>query len=161
MGINLTLLGQLLGFGILIWFTMRYIWPPLISAMAERENRISQGLQAAERGRQELEQAKRQADSLLQQARTEASSIMAAAKEREQKILEEAHHKGEEERSRLIAQGEAELARQLAQAQATLRQEVVHLAVSCAERILKKEINAKAHQQLFDQFLAEVGRDGR
>ncbi len=160
MGINITILGQLLGFGILIWFTMKFIWPPLIQAMAERENRISEGLQAAERGRQELDQAKLQVDRLLQQARAEASSITAAAKEREQKILEEARHKAEEERGRIVAQGEAELARQLAQAQATLRQDVVSLAVSCAERILKKEINTKTHQQLFDQFLAEVGHDG-
>jgi F-type H+-transporting ATPase subunit b len=161
MGINITILGQLIAFGILVWFTMKFIWPPLIQAMAERENRISEGLQAAERGRQELDQAKQQADRLLQQARVEASSITAAAREREQKILEEVRHEAEQERARIVAQGEAELARQLAQAQAALRQDVVNLAVSCAERILQKEINAKAHQQLFDQVLAEVGRDGR
>lgn len=156
MDINATLLGQMIGFGLFVWFTMKFVWPPIASAMQERQQKIADGLAAAEKGARELQDASVRSEQAMKQAREEARDVVAGANRQAAQIVEEARAAAKAENERVRAQAEAELQQQINQARAALRAEVAALAVAGASQILKREIDAKAHADIVDQLAAKI-----
>lgn len=156
MEINATLIGQLITFAILVWFTMRYVWPPITRAMAEREKKIAGGLEAAERGKRELENAEQQALSIIQDAKREVSHLMEQANKRSAQILEDAKETARQESARIIEHARGEIAREVSQAKEVLRKQLASLAVAGAEKILKRNLDASAQAGLLDELVAEI-----
>ncbi|MEN8719349.1 MAG: F0F1 ATP synthase subunit B [Oceanococcaceae bacterium] len=156
MTINVTLIGQMIAFAIFVWFTMKYVWPPISTAMAERQQKIADGLAAAEKGARALQDASSQADVELRKAREEAREIMASANRQASGLIEEAREQATKEAQRVRAAAEGEVAQQVAQARTALRAEVAALAVAGAEKILRREVDAKSHADLLDELAAKV-----
>ena len=156
MSINATLLVQILVFALLVWFTMKFVWPIILEAMSEREQRIADGLAAAEKGQSDLENAKSEADGIIAQARDQAREIVDGANSRANDIVDEARSEGERERQRQIDAAQAEIEQEISRARDQLRAEVAGIAVAGAERLLSKEIDADTHRQLLDALAAEL-----
>lgn len=156
MSINATLLGQMIVFGIFIWFTMKYIWPPLMDAMRERQKRISDGLAAAERGARELEEATDKAEATLKEAREQAQEVLSNAQKQANENVERSRDEARAEGERLKQAARDEIDQAVAHAKEELRREVGSLAVAGAERILKREIDAKAHNDIIDDLVAGI-----
>lgn len=156
MDINATLLGQALAFGILIWFTLKFVWPPLLGAIEERRKTIADGLAAAEKAEQSLKVASAKSDEELKAARVQATEILAAANKQASQLVEQAKAAAatEAERIRTAAKGEAE--REIAAARDGLRKQVGELAVLGAARILKREVNASAHADIVGELAARI-----
>jgi F-type H+-transporting ATPase subunit b len=154
--INATLFGQALWFAVFIWLTMKYIWPPLQKAMQDRQKQIADGLAAAEKGRQELELAAQRVTEELQKARSQASDILAQAEKRAGELVEEAKDNAKAEGERIVNAAKAEIEQEVNRAREALRAQVAVLAVSGAEKILKREIDAQAHAQLLQGLEAEL-----
>jgi F-type H+-transporting ATPase subunit b len=155
MNINLTLVAQALTFAIFIWFTARFVWPPLLRAMETRQKNVADGLAAAEKGRRELELSAQRAEEALREARDRAQDIVGHAEKRAVEIIEEAKHAAKAEGDRLVTAAKAEIDQQLARAREQLREQLVLIAVAGAERILRREVDAKIHADL----LAELKRE--
>ena len=153
---NITLLGQMISFAILIWFTVKFIWPPLIAAVEERQKKIADGLAAAERARQELKDADARVDAEIRKAREEASHIVDRANQQYNQIVDKAKTDAVAEGARQKAAAQAEIESLSHQAREVLRQQVASLAVSGAEKILKREIDANRHRDLLDQLAKEI-----
>lgn len=156
MSINATLLGQMIVFGIFVWFTMKYIWPPLTTAMRERQKRIEGGLAAAERGKRELSEAKDKADKLLKEARDQSQEILSNAQRQANENIDRSREEARSEGERIVAAARDEVKQSVSNAKEELRREVGHLAVAGAERILRREINAEAHNDIIDDLVAEI-----
>ncbi|HZV62985.1 MAG TPA: F0F1 ATP synthase subunit B [Methylophilaceae bacterium] len=156
MNINLTLLAQAVSFAILIWFTVKLIWPPLLRAVETRQKTIADGLAAAQRGKLELEQASQRASQELTTAKEKASDIIAQAEKRATEIIEEAKGAAKTEGDRIIAGARAEIDQEVNRAKESLRQQVSSLAVAGAEKILRKEIDAKAHAEMLNTLANEL-----
>lgn len=156
MSINATLIAQMITFGILIWFTMKFIWPPLTRAMDERAQRIAEGLSAAERARKELADADARVAEEIKKARVEAMSIIDKATQQANQIIEKAKQDAITEAGRQKATAAADIENMTHRAREELRGQVASLAVSGAEKILKREIDANAHKALLDQLVAEM-----
>ena len=156
MNINLTLLAQAVSFAILIWFTVKLIWPPLLRAVETRQKTIADGLAAAQRGKLELEQASQKAGQELSAAKEKASDIIAQAEKRATEIIEEAKGTARTEGDRIIAGARAEIDQEVNRAKESLRQQVSSLAVAGAEKILRKEIDAKAHADMLNTLANEL-----
>ena len=156
MNINLTLLAQAVSFAILIWFTVKLIWPPLLRAVETRQKTIADGLAAAQRGKLELEQASQKAGQELSAAKEKASDIIAQAEKRATEIIEEAKGTAKTEGDRIIAGARAEIDQEVNRAKESLRQQVSSLAVAGAENILRKEIDAKAHADMLNTLANEL-----
>jgi F-type H+-transporting ATPase subunit b len=156
MEINATLFGQAITFGILIWFTMKFIWPYLLRAIEERQKTIADGLAAAEQGKRSLEIATRHADETVRQGRDRATEIVAQAEKRAAQMIDEARTQAQEEGDREKAAAQAEIERQVLRAREALREQVAALAVAGAERILHREVDAKAHADLLEQLRREL-----
>ena len=156
MSINATLLAQILVFGILIWVTMKFLWPPLMQAMEERAKHIADGLAAAERARAELKDADARVAEEIKQARVQASHIIDAAQQQANQILDKARADAVAEIGRHKAMAEEEIASMAERAREQLREQVGMLAVKGAEKIVEHEIDAKTHKRLLDQLAAEI-----
>ncbi|TVZ41618.1 F-type H+-transporting ATPase subunit b [Alteromonadaceae bacterium 2753L.S.0a.02] len=156
MNINLTLIGQSLTFIAFVLFTMKFVWPLLIGAMEAREQRIEQGLQAAERADKDLELAQKKATSQLHEAKEQAASIIEQANKRASQIVEEAKEQARVEAERIKAQAEAEVERQVSQAREELRGKVAVLAIAGAEKVLGESIDAGKHNSMLDKLAAEL-----
>lgn len=156
MNINLTLLAQATAFAIFIWFTATFVWPPLLRAIEARQKQIADGLAAAERGRQDLELASRRAEDIVGQARERSQEILAQADKRAAQIVEEAKVQAKTEGDRIIAGAKAEIDREVFRAKETLRTQVAVLAVQGAEKILRREVDARAHADLLNVVAAEL-----
>lgn len=156
MNINLTLFAQLISFAVFVWFTMRFIWPPLVEAMQERKAKIADGLAAAERGQQSQALAEQEIEELLQQARQQASEIKSNAEKEATRIVDQAKHKGREEGARQLAVAQEEIAQAAHKARETLRAKVAELAVLGAEKILRKEVDAKAHNTILNAVAQQI-----
>jgi len=154
--INLTLIGQSLTFIAFIIFTMKFVWPFLIQAMKEREQRIAEGLEAAERADKDLELAKQKAAAELSAAKHKAAEIVEQANKRSAQIIEEAKQKAIEEADRKKAASEAELQQEINRAREELRRKVVTLSISGAEKVLGSEIDASVHSAMLDKLAAEL-----
>ncbi|MBW7901870.1 MAG: F0F1 ATP synthase subunit B [Rhodocyclaceae bacterium] len=148
MSINATLIGQAIWFAVFIWITMKFVWPPLQKAMADRQKQIADGLAAAERGKQEQEIAAKRSADALREAKEKASEVIAAAERRAQQIVEDAKGQAKVEADKVLASGKAEIDQEVERAKQQLRERVAELAVAGAEKILKKEINAAAHADI-------------
>ncbi|MGH8458804.1 MAG: F0F1 ATP synthase subunit B, partial [Nevskiales bacterium] len=148
MDINVTLFAQALVFLALIWFTKAFIWPPVINAMHERQKRISDGLAAAERGARALQDASLKSDEALKEARAQAQDILTAANRQAAQALDQAKLTARTEGERIVATAREEVQREVAHAREALRKQVGELAVIGASKILKREIDAKAHAEV-------------
>lgn len=156
MNINLTLIAQLVSFAVFVWFTMRFVWPPLVQAMDERKAKIADGLAAAERGAHEQELAEKRAAETIAQAKQQAAEIKANAEKQASMIVEDAKNKAQEEGSRQLAAAQAEIEQETNKAREQLRGKVAELAVVGAEKILRKEIDANAHKDIVDAVAQQI-----
>ena len=157
MSINATLIGQMITFALLVWFTMKYIWPPLFDSLEERKKKIADGLAAAERGQEEILLAEKKAKGYLKEAKEQSSVIIASAQKRANELIEESKDiaKRDIERDRLAADAAIEQAIQ--QAKEGLRQEVAELALSAAEQILGAEIDKAKHHDIISKVSNQLG----
>ena len=156
MDISATLLGQAIWFAIFIWITMKYVWPPMKRAMEQRQKQIADGLAAAERGRQDLELASKRADEVLREARTQAQEILSQAEKRATQVIEEAKGQAKTEGERIVVAAKSEIDQEVFRAKEALRKQVATLAVQGAEKILRREVDAKAHADLLNAVAAEL-----
>ena len=156
MSINATLLAQMIVFAVFVWFTMKFVWPPIMQAMRDRQKRISEGLAAAERGVRELNEATAKAEDMVAKARTQAQEIPTNAQRQADETLERAREDARAEGERIVTAAREEVDQAVVSAKEDLRREVGALAVVGAERILKREIDAKAHNDIIDDLVAEI-----
>ncbi|MBU6487423.1 F0F1 ATP synthase subunit B [Trinickia sp. Y13] len=154
MNLNATLIAQMVVFLILAWFTMKFVWPPMVKALDERSRKIADGLAAAEKGKTELEAAHKRVDQELAKARNDGQQRIADAEKRALSVAEEIKANAQAEAARIIAQAKADAEQQVVKARETLRAEVAALAVKGAEQILKREIDQAAHAELLNQLKA-------
>lgn len=156
MNINATLIAQLIVFGILVWFTMKFIWPPVIRALDERANKIAEGLAAAERGKSDFEQAEKRVAAILAEGRQQVAEMVANADKRAAEIMEAAKQQASDEAAKILAQARADVAQEANRAREALRNQVGILAVKGAEQILRREIDANAHAELLGALKQEL-----
>ncbi|MCB1774917.1 MAG: F0F1 ATP synthase subunit B [Gammaproteobacteria bacterium] len=156
MNINLTLIAQLVSFAVFVWFTMKYVWPPLTKAMDERKAKIAEGLAAAERGQHEQELAEKRAKDTLHEAKQQAAEIKSNAEKQAAMIIEDARDKAKEEGGRQLAAAQAEIEQETNKAREVLRHKVAELAVLGAEKILRKEIDADAHKDIVESVANQI-----
>lgn len=156
MNINLTLFAQLVSFAVFVWFTMKFIWPPMAKAMDERKAKIADGLAAGERGTHELELARERALEHLHQAKQQAAEIKANAEKQAAMIVDDAKQSAQQEGARQLAAAQAEIEQQTNKAREQLREKVAELAVIGAEKILRKEIDANAHKDILDAAANQI-----
>ncbi len=151
MSINATLIGQMITFALLVWFTMKYIWPPLFDSLEERRKKIAEGLAAAERGHEDMLLAEKKAKGVLKDAKAQSSEIVSLAQKRANEIVEESKDTAKKEGERLILAAKAQIEQEIQQAKEGLRQEVAALALSAAEQILCAEIDQAKHQDIISK----------
>ncbi|NDV13520.1 F0F1 ATP synthase subunit B [Crenobacter caeni] len=156
MEFNATLLGQAITFAILVWFTMKFVWPPLTNMMDERAKRIADGLAAAERGKQDLEAAEQRVADEIRKAKQQSTEIMLAAEKRANQIVEEAKDAARIEGAKLVADAKAEIEQETLRAKEVLREQVAVLAVAGAEKILRREIDSAKNADLLASIKAEL-----
>ena len=156
MNIGLTLIAQMLAFAGLIWLVATKIWPPLLAAIEERQKKIAEGLAAADNSQKALAQAEARANDELKSARSKANEIIEQAHQRANQIVEAARHDAIEEGVRQKAIVEADIAASANRAREDLRKQVSHLAVSGAEKLIRREIDPAAHKALLDELAAEI-----
>lgn len=156
MNINATLFLQAIVFAILVWFTMRYIWPPLTKALDERAAKIAEGLSAADKAKTEFAAAQQKIGAQLSAARDDAAKRLADAERLAQSMVEEAKSRANEEGAKIIAAAKAEAQQEATRAREELRDQVAALAVKGAEQILKKEVNAAAHAEMLTRLKSEL-----
>ena len=156
MDINATLIGQAIWFAIFIWFTAKFVWPPLQRAMSNREKQIAEGLAAAERAKTDLELASKRSAEILREAKVKAQEIVGQGEKRAAQIVEEAKVTAKDEGAKLVAGARAEIDREVSRAKEALRGQVASLAISGASKILQREVDAKTHAQLLQTLGSEL-----
>jgi len=156
MSFNLTLIAQAVAFALFIWFTVRFVWPPVLRAIEARQKTIADGLAAAEQGKRSLEVSSRQAEEEVRKARERAAEVLAQAERRAAQMVEEAKNAAREEGNREKAAAKAEIEQEVTRAREQLRDHVASLAVAGAERILRREVDAKAHADLLDAIKKQL-----
>jgi F-type H+-transporting ATPase subunit b len=154
--INLTLIVQMLVFALVIWLTMKFVWPMILGAMDERTRKIAQGLAAAEKGQAELAQAREKADAIIREARERANQIVDQAQHRAGDLIAQAKQTAVSEGERLVAAAQAQIALETSRAREQLRREVGQVAVRAASKLLEREIDPRAHADLIDKLAAQV-----
>lgn len=156
MNINATLIGQAITFAILIWFTMKFVWPPLTAAMDERAKKIADGLAAGERAKHDLELAAKRSAEVIREAKEKAAEIIANGDKRAAEIIEAAKSQAKVEADRMIAGAQAEIEQEVFRAKEQLRGQVSAIALAGAAKILGREVDAQAHNDLLDKLVAEI-----
>lgn len=156
MNINLTLVVQMVIFVVLIWFTMKFVWPIILGAMEERSKKIATGLAAAEKGQQELAQANSKAEVIIREARERATQIIDQAQHRANDLVEQAKGTATQEGKRLIAAAQQQIDLEATRARETLRKDVAQIAVSAASKLLEREIDPKAHADLIGKLATQI-----
>ena len=156
MSINATLFVQAIVFLILVWFTMKFVWPPIAVALDERAKKIADGLAAADKAKSELSAANQRVEAELVKSRNETASRLADAERRAQAIIEEAKTRATEEGGKIVAAARVEAEQQTVKAREALREQVAVLAVKGAEQILRKEVNASVHAELLGRLKTEL-----
>lgn len=152
----MTLIGQTIAMIVFVWFCMKFIWPPIMGAIEERQTEIADGLAAAERGQQSLDKAKEEADGIIEEARKQATSILDQANARANEIVAEGKADGIKERERQLAAATAEVEQEANRAREELRGQVSAIAVASAEKILQREIDQKSHEDILSKLAAEL-----
>lgn len=150
MNINFSLIAQAVAFALFIWFTIKFVWPPLLAAIEARQKQIADGLAAGEQGRKSLEASTRQAEEAIKEARARAADIVAQAEKRAAQLVEEAKGAAKEEGAREKAAAKAEIGQEVQRAREALREQVAALAVAGAEKILKREVDTRSHAELLE-----------
>ena len=156
MDFNLTLIGQTIAMIVFVWFCMKFIWPPIMTAIEERQTQIADGLAAAERGQQSLDKAQADAKTIVDDARKQATSILDQANARANEIVAEGKADGVKERDRQITAARAEIEQETNRAREELRGQVSAIAVASAEKILNREIDSNAHQDILGKLAGEL-----
>lgn len=152
----MTLIGQTIAMIVFVWFCMKYIWPPLLAAIEERQEKIAEGLAAADKGQESLEKAKVEAETIIEEARRQASGILDQANSRANEIVAEGKSDGVKERERQLAAAKAEIEQEANRAREELRKQVSAIAIASAEKILEREIDEKQHDDILGKLAAEL-----
>ena len=156
MNLNLTLIAQVISFSAFIWFTVKFVWPFMLRAIETRQKTIADGLAAAEQGKRSLETSTKQAEEAIKEARNRAADIIGQAEKRASQMVDEARNAAKEEGNREKAAAKAEIAQEVTRAREQLRDRVASLAVAGAEKILRREVDAKAHGDLLDSIKKQL-----
>ncbi|MCG6940928.1 MAG: F0F1 ATP synthase subunit B [Thiohalocapsa sp.] len=156
MNINLTLLVQMIAFGVFVAFCMKYVWPPIMKALEERTAKIAEGLAAAERGKQEQELGEQRALEVMKEAKSSAADIVTQAQKRYNEILDEAKRDAVAEAERIRHAAHAEIELEANRAREELRERMAQLAIAAAEKILQKEVDARAHKDIVEAFAKQI-----
>jgi F-type H+-transporting ATPase subunit b len=156
MNLNLTLIAQAVVFSAFIWFTVKFVWPHMLRAIETRQKTIADGLAAAEQGRKALEVSSKQAEQAIQEARARAAEIIAQAEKRDAQMIEQARDAAKAAGDREKAAAKAEIAQEVTRAREQLRDRVASLAVAGAEKILRREVDAKAHGELLESIKRQL-----
>jgi len=154
--INLTLIVQMIVFILLIWFTMKFVWPMILEPMNERETRISNGLAAAEKGEQSLAEARDKADAIVREARERANQIIDHAQHRANELVEQAKGAASSESARIVAAAQDQIELDATRAKEDLRRQVAGIAVKAAGTLLGREIDARTHADLLDKLATQI-----
>jgi F-type H+-transporting ATPase subunit b len=154
--INATLIGQTIAMIVFVWFCMKYIWPPLLEAIEERQQKIADGLAAAEKGQASLEKATAEAENIIGEARKQATGILDQAHARANEIVADGKTDGVKERERQLAAAKAEIEQEANRAREELRGQVSAIAVASAEKILRREIDSKQHEDILGKLASEL-----
>lgn len=156
MNITATLIGQMLTFAVFVWFTMRFVWTPLTGLMEERNKRIADGLAAAERGQHEQELAEKRAKETLQEAKGQAAEILNHAQKRAAEIVDEAKMDAKAEGARLVSAAQAEIEQEVNRAREELRKQIAVISLAGAEKILRREVDEKAHSDVLSELAQQI-----
>ena len=156
MDINLTLIGQTIAMIVFVWFCMKFIWPPILNALEERQNQIEEGLAAADKSQEALEAAEAKADEIISEARQQATGILDQAHARANEIVAEGKEAGVKERERQLTAAKAEIEQEANKAREELRGQVSAIAIASAEKILNREIDSKAHEDILGKLAQEL-----
>lgn len=156
MNINVTLFAQIIAFVLMIWFVNKVLWGPFIRLLSERQKRIADGLAAADKGKHDLELAEKRALEIMQEARTQAAELLAQSERRANEIIEEAKADARAQGERLIEAAKAEIERETNRAREQLRVQVAVLAAAGASKIIKREIDRKAHDELLQDLASQI-----
>jgi F-type H+-transporting ATPase subunit b len=156
MNINATLLAETIMFALFVWFCMKFIWPPIVNALEVRKKEIADGLAAAERGKHDLELASKRAADMLREAKEKSAEIIAHGDKRASEIIEEAKSQAKLEGERILAGAKAEIEQEVFRAKEQLRTQVSAIALAGAGKILSREIDSKAHNDLLEKLVAEI-----
>jgi len=154
--INMTLIGQTIAMIIFVWFCMKIIWPPILNAIEERQKQIEEGLAAADKGQQSLVRAAAEADEVVADARKQATTILAQAHARANEIVADGKSDGVKERERQLGAAKAEIEQESNRAREELRGQVSAIAIASAEKILMREIDSKAHDDILGKLAQEL-----
>ena len=156
MNLNFTLVAQAIVFASFIWFTVKFIWPPMLRAIEGRQKTIADGLAAAEQGKRSLEQSTHRADEEMQRARGRAAEVLAQTEKRSAQLIDEARKAAKEEGKREKTAAQAEIEQEVTRAREQLRDQVAALALAGAEKILRREVDARAHAELLDSIKKQL-----
>ena len=156
MNINLTLIGQAISFAIFVSLCMKYVWPPVMTALRERQDKIAQSLADAEQGAQRREEAEAEVDTMLQDAKAQAAEIVAQAQKRGNEIIDESKATARSEGERLKAAAQSEIEQEVVTAREDLRKQVGSIAVAGAGKILGNEVNAESHAKVLDDLVGQL-----
>lgn len=156
MDLNATLFGQFITFALFVWFTMKFVWPPIMKAMQDRKQKIADGLAAGERGEHELELAHRKSAELIRDAKIQATTIIDDINKRGTFVIEEAKEKARAESERILALGKVEIERELQKAKRELKSQVAIIALNGAEKILAHNIDRAANSELIEKLITEI-----
>ena len=156
MNINATLFGQAIAFAMFVYFCLKFVWPPIVNALREREKQIADGLESASRAEKDLELARKSAAEKLREAKDQASDLVAHAHKRAAGIVDEAKEQANEERAKILAAAKAEIEQESNRAREELRTAVSTLALEGAGKILQREVDAKAHADLLDDLVKQL-----
>ena len=156
MNMNLTLLGQAISFAIFVWFCLKFVWPPILKALEERETRIADGLAAAERGKHELELAEQRSGDVMREGKDKAQDFISQAQKRGDEIIEAAKIAAQEEAERIKVSAAAEIEQNRNRARDELRSQVAQLALAGAEQVLMREVDEQTHRDVLDKLAADL-----
>ncbi len=156
MDINLTLIGQTIAMIVFVWFCMKFIWPPILNALEERQQQIEDGLAAADKSQERLAEAEAQADEIVADARHQATGILDQAHARANEIVAEGKDAGVKERERQLTAAKVEIEQETNKAREELRGQVSAIAIASAEKILNREIDGKAHEDILGKLAQEI-----
>lgn len=156
MNLNITMIGQLITFVVFVWFCLKFVWPPLLSALEERQKKIADGLAAGEKGRHDLELAEKRALQVLHEAKDKAAEIVGHAEQRASEVADEAKEYAREEAAHILENAKKEIDLEINQAKEQLRSAVAQLAMTGAGKILEKEVDAKVHNKLVDELVKQL-----
>jgi F-type H+-transporting ATPase subunit b len=156
MDINATLFGQLITFAILVWFTMKYVWPPITKTMHDREKKIADGLAAAERSHRELEMAEHKAQTIIREAKQTSNQLIEQANLHSAKLIEEAKGSAKIEAARIVELAQSDIEREITKAKEELKSHLVTLAIAGAEKIIQRNLDGKIQNDLLNELAAEI-----